>query len=81
MAIVNVGELRTAIKDVPDEYTLSIASSENGVLVPTGRDRFGPVFDTGSYTIDERCSEVKDISVDHDLKEVNVTISVTLDEQ
>lgn len=81
MADITVGAIKALLKDVPDDYTFTLDASEDDIKVPGGRDRFGVLYDSGRYGLDSRCSELKDVEIDADCKEVKLRLSIMLDER
>jgi len=76
---MTVGELRKAIEGIPDDYSITIESVEDGVSVPDGADRFGTTYNTSRYEINSRISELKYVERDDDCRDVTIQMSVTLE--
>lgn len=77
---MNVGELRKALEGIPDDYSLTLESVEDGVYVPDGADRCGRTYRYQKYSIDSRSSTVKTVEVDQDCKEVQLNVYLSLEE-
>lgn len=80
MVGITVKELKDAIKDVPDEYVVRLDAPTGAVGIPCGHDRLGPLIDDIHYQLDERASEVRGVSVNHDMKEVAIDAYIMLED-
>lgn len=78
---INVGTIKALLKDVPDDYTFTLDASEDDIQVPDGRDRFGVLYESGRYEINSRCSELKDVEIDANCKNVTLRLSIMLSER
>ena len=78
---INVGAIKALLKDVPDDYTFTLDASEDDIQVPGGRDRFGVLYDSGRYEINSRCSEIKDVEINANCKEVKLRLGIMLSER
>lgn len=77
---MNVGELRKALEGIPDDYSITLESVEDGVSVPDGADRFGPIYNHSRYEINSRISELKYVERDDDCRDVTIQMDITLEE-
>lgn len=75
---MNIGQLKKLLNNITDDYTISIESSV--VRVPDGEDRIGTMYSSGRYSVDSRCSQVEDVSVDADCKDATIRLSLLLEE-
>ena len=75
---MNIGQLKKLLNNIPDDYTISIESSV--VRVPDGEDRIGTTYSSGRYTVDSRCSQIEDVSVDADCKDAIISMSILLED-
>ena len=77
---MNVGELRKALEGIPDDYSITLESVEDGVSVPDGADRVGSTYNNSRYEINSRISELKFVERDDDCRDVTIQMSITLEE-
>lgn len=77
---MNVGELRKALEGIPDDYSITLKSVEDGVSVPDGADRIGTTYNNSRYEINSRVSELKSVERDDDCRDVTIQMSITLEE-
>lgn len=77
---MKVGELRKALEGIPDDYSITLESVEDGVSVPDGADRFGPTYNNSKYEINSRISELKYVERDDDCRDVTIQMDITLEE-
>ena len=73
-------ELKEALKDVPDDYVVRLDAPTGAVGIPCGNDRVGPLIDDCHYRLNERCTEIKGVEVDKDMKEVVLDVYISLEE-
>jgi len=77
---MTVGELRKALEGIPDDYSISLESVEDGIYVPNGEDRIGTTYNNSRYEINSRISELKSVDRDDDCRDVTIQMSITLEE-
>ena len=77
---MNGGELRKALEGIPDDYSITLESVEDGVSVPDGADRVGSTYNNSRYEINSRISELKFVERDDDCRDVTIQMSITLEE-
>jgi hypothetical protein len=77
---MNVGELRKALEGIPDDYSITLESVEDGVSVPDGEDRFGTTYNNSKYEINSRSSELKFVERDDECRDVTIQMSIALEE-
>ena len=75
---MNVGQLKKLLDKIPDDYTISLESSV--VRVPDGEDRIGTMYSSERYSVDRRCSQIEDVSVDADCKDATISLSLLLED-
>lgn len=77
---MTVGEIRKALEGIPDDYSVTLESVEDGVSVPDGKDRFGTTYNNSRYEINSRSSELKYVERDDDCRDVTIHMDITLEE-
>ncbi len=77
---MNVGELRKALEGIPDDYSITLESVEDGVSVPDGADRVGTTYNHSRYEINSRISELKFVERDDECRDVTIQMSIALEE-
>ena len=76
---ITAKELKDSLKDVPDDYVVRLDDPTAAVGIPCGNDRVGPLIDIIHYQLDERASEVRGVSIDHEMKEVVIDAYIMLE--
>ena len=77
---MTVGELRKALEGIPDDYSISLESVDDGVNVPDGADRIGTTYNNSRYEINSRVSELRSVDRDDECRDVTIQMSITLEE-
>ena len=73
-------EGKLGVEGIPDDYSITLESVEDGVSVPDGEDRFGKTYNHSRYEINSRISELKYVERDDDCRDVTIQMDITLEE-